>query len=189
MKQPHPAHSSRAVPLPLAPPRVRRPGEAPIACLDCGHCCTYLAVGINAPRTPRYATDVLWYLYHEDVSVHRDVTGEWAVVFQTRCRNLGAGSKCSVYLLRPHICRAFDNDGCEVNSPDTRDRVFTTPREFLEFLRGWQPRTYLTLRKRYIPEEHLPPGADPVVRARRRKAAASAPVRRRPAARRRVARR
>lgn len=173
------------IPLPVLPsPRVRRPGAAPIPCLDCGHCCTYLAVGINAPRTPRYATDVLWYLYHERVSVHRDVGGEWSVVFETRCRNLQDDFKCSVYAQRPHICRAFDNEGCEVNAPDNRDRVWHTPVEFLEFLRGWQPRVYLTVRKRYLPEAYLPAGEDPVVRPRRRRSQAGAATRaRRTAAR------
>lgn len=172
MSQPSRKRAVTPIPLPLAaPPRVRQAGAAPIPCLECGHCCTYLAVGINAPRTPRYATDVLWYLYHERVAVHRDVDGEWAVLFETRCRNIQADFKCSVYALRPHICRAFDDEGCEVNAPDGRDHVFSTPREFLAFLREWRPRVYLAIRKRYVPEEHVPPGADPVVRARRVKRA------------------
>ena len=34
----------------LAPPTPR------VACLECGRCCTYVAVGVNAPKTVRYAS-------------------------------------------------------------------------------------------------------------------------------------
>ena len=59
-----------------------------VPCTECARCCRYLGVGINAPTTPRLATDVLWYLYHEHVSVYRDEDGEWSVLFETRCKNL-----------------------------------------------------------------------------------------------------
>jgi Fe-S-cluster containining protein len=178
-----PERSKTPIPLRVLPPRVRQPGGDPVPCLECGRCCTYLAVGINAPRTPRYVTDVLWYLYHERVSVHRDADGEWSVVFETRCRNLQDDLKCSVYAQRPHICRAFDNDGCEVNAPDNRDHVFHTAAQFLEFLRAWRPRVYLAVRKRYVPEGHLPPGDDPAVRPLRRRKAVPAKSPRRAGAR------
>lgn len=185
-----PARSKPPIALHVLPsPPVRQPGGAPIPCLECGRCCTYVAVGINAPRTPRYASDVLWYLYHERVSVHRDLDGEWSVVFETRCRNLQDDLKCSVYAQRPHICRAFDDSGCEVNAPDNRDRVFHAPREFLEFLRGWQPRAYLALRKSHIPGEHLPSGEDPVPPPRRRTSASDAARARRRAVRAKSAKR
>jgi hypothetical protein len=131
----------------LAPPQSR------VACLECGRCCTYVAVGVNAPKSVRYATDVLWYLYHEKVSVHLDVDGDWAVVFETRCRNLEPDLRCKVYEHRPQICREFDDTGCEVNAPDQRDRVFTTPAEFLEFLKEWRPRVYRELARRFVPPQ------------------------------------
>lgn len=151
------AHSRRRVSLPvfrdpMVPP-VRVAGDPQIPCLSCGHCCTYVAVGVNAPTSPRYASDMLWYLYHEHVTVHRDVDGDWSVVFATRCRNLGVDLCCGVYAERPHICRVFDESGCEVNAPDSRDRVFETPTQFLEFLRSWRPKTYAR-----IETTHVPPG-------------------------------
>jgi hypothetical protein len=126
-------------------------------------------VGVNAPSTPRYATDVLWYLYHERVSVHRDVDGEWSVVFTTRCRNLGADLRCGVYAERPHICRVFDESGCEVNAPDSRDLIFEAPAQFLEFLRTWRPKTYARIARTHVPaglRSELP-ARSPAPRARR----------------------
>lgn len=156
---------------PFTPP-LRVAGDPEIPCLSCGHCCTYVAVGVNAPSTPRYATDVLWYLYHERVSVHRDVDGEWSVVFATRCRNLGVDLRCGVYVERPHICRVFDQSGCEVNAPDSRDLVFETPGQFLEFLQGWRPKTYAR-----IANTHVPAALRPAPAATRRRTPATSSAR------------
>src|SRR5262249_53779490 len=79
------AGMSYKVPLPVMAPEPR----ALVPCTECGKCCTYVAVGINAPTTPRLATDILWYLYHDRVYVYRDGAGEWSVHFETRCRQLG----------------------------------------------------------------------------------------------------
>jgi Fe-S-cluster containining protein len=136
---------ARRRPLP-----VLQPQPPLVACTECARCCGYVAVGINAPGRSRYATDVLWYLYHEGVSVHLDGAGEWSVVFEARCRNLGHDRLCGIYEQRPHICRAFDNTTCEVNSPDG-GRTFTRPEEFLDWLRGERPRLYRRIAKSYVP--------------------------------------
>jgi hypothetical protein len=154
------------------------PGQL-VPCLECGQCCGYLAVGINTPSTPSFATDVLWYLYHERVSVHRDVDGEWAVVFETRCRHIQPDLRCAVYEQRPHICRRFDETSCEVNAPDNRDRVFRAPAEFLDYLRGWKPRVWAQIQKRFVPEAHRPPEAEApadAARPRRRSSASTRPT-------------
>ena len=139
---------SYKVPLPVVAPQ---PG-ALVPCTECGKCCTYVAVGINAPTTPRLATDILWYLYHDRVYVYRDGAGEWSVHFETRCRQLGDDLLCRVYAERPHICRAFDNETCEVNSPEGRVLTFTTPEAFLAWLEAAKPRVYRAVLKRYVPE-------------------------------------
>jgi putative zinc- or iron-chelating protein len=133
-------------PLPVLPSA----GQGLVPCTECGRCCTYVAVGINAPTTPRYATDILWYLYHEAVSVFRDADGEWAVLFETRCRNLQDDLRCAVYAERPHICRAFDNTGCEVNAPGGM-QVFRHPAEFLSYLERKRPKLYRTVSRKYVP--------------------------------------
>ena len=52
--------------------RMLTPPPALLPCTECGQCCTYVGIGINAPTTPRFATDILWYLYHERLYVYRD---------------------------------------------------------------------------------------------------------------------
>jgi len=140
------------IPLPLA-----RATE-PTACTDCGRCCTYVSVGINPPRTVRYASDVLWYLYHEAVSVYRDGDGEWSVVFQTRCRHLGLDRLCRIYPHRPLICREFDNTTCEVNAPEG-GRAFATPAEFLDWLEDGSPALFRRLAARFAPPAGRPANA------------------------------
>jgi Fe-S-cluster containining protein len=157
------------IPLPVAAP------DPPLVeCTDCGRCCTYVGVGINAPTTPRYATDVLWYLYHEKVYVYVDGDGEWSVHFEARCRNLGPDLRCGVYLDRPHICRSFDNRTCEVNDPMHDSLTFRDPGQFLEWLRGAKPRLYAKIEKGFVPKV-LRPGKEATprtARAARRRAVA-----------------
>ena len=76
---------SKRISLPMAPPA---PTEL-VPCTACAKCCTYVGVGINAPTTGRIRDRRLWYLYHETSSVYCDGNGEWSVLFETRCRNLG----------------------------------------------------------------------------------------------------
>ena len=50
----------------------------------------------------------------------------------------------------PHICRGFDNTGCEVNAPGGMT-IYREPREFLEYLKARRPRIYRTIAKKYLP--------------------------------------
>ena len=127
-----------------------------VSCLQCAKCCTYVAVGINPPTTPRLATEILWHLYHHGVSVCRDEAGEWYVQFEARCKNLGAGNLCEVYLNRPHICRAYDDQSCEVNAPQPGLIEFKEPQEFLEYLSRKRPKVYQAIAKKYVPPGHQP---------------------------------
>lgn len=138
----------KKIPLPVI---AETPAAPLVPCLECGKCCTYVAVGINAPTTPRTATDILWYLYHQGVSVYRDHDGEWAVMFDARCRHLQDDLLCAVYADRPHICRAFDNTGCEINSPGGMT-VYRQPAEFLGYLKEKRPKVYEAVAKKYLPQ-------------------------------------
>src|SRR5262245_18991345 len=142
------------------------PGRVP--CLQCAKCCTYVAIGINAPTTPKLATEILWHLYHEKVSVCRDEAGEWYVQFETRCRNLGEGNLCAVYLHRPHICRAYDDRTCEVNAPQDGLIEFREPGQVLDYLKRKKPGLFAAIEKKYVPPAHAP--ATPDATTSRRKA-------------------
>ena len=142
---------------PVKLPVLQEPAPAGrVSCLQCAKCCTYVAVGINAPTTPKLATEILWHLYHENVSVCRDEAGEWYVQFQARCRNLGEGNLCAVYENRPHLCRAYDSATCEVNAPQDRLIEFTEPQAFLEYLSRKRPKVFRAIEKKYVPAVHRP---------------------------------
>src|SRR5439155_1520681 len=70
------------IPLPMAAPVPR----AHVPCTECGRCCTYVGVDIDPPRSLRAASDIVWFLYHDRVSVYRDGDGQWSVAFQTGSR-------------------------------------------------------------------------------------------------------
>ena len=120
------------------------------ACTECGKCCTYVSVEINAPNSVSSANDMLWYLYHENISLYRDGGGEWSVVFETRCRNLKPDLLCGVYEDRPLICRDFDNTTCEVNDPEGGLEI-RTPEEFVEYLRARRPKLFRKIEGKYLP--------------------------------------
>ena len=134
------------IPLPMVP--APRPL---VECTECGKCCTYVSVGINPPTSVRNATDILWYLYHENVSVYRDGDGEWSVVFETRCRNLKPDLLCAIYPERPIICREFDNTTCDVNDPEGGLSV-ESPEQFLEYLKARRPAVFRKVARDYLPE-------------------------------------
>jgi Fe-S-cluster containining protein len=158
----------KPIPLPLAASERRL-----IECTECGRCCTYVGVGINAPTRPRYATDVLWYLYHENVHVYMDGGGEWSVHFEAPCRNLGPDLLCGVYADRPHICRSFDNRTCEVNDAARHALTFREPREFLAWLRAKKPRLYARIATGFVPPPLREPGVGARPRRRRPRRAAA----------------
>jgi len=136
-------------------------------CHGCAKCCLYVAIEIDSPSSLTEYDHVLWYLYHESVSVYRDDDGEWSVLFETRCRNLRADLRCDVYAERPHICRGFDNLGCEVNAPTPRALTFREPAEFLAWLEAKRPRLHAKLAGRFTPERYLPATRLKTARARR----------------------
>lgn len=136
-------------------PVVPAPTRSAVPCLTCGLCCTYLAVEISAPDSVRAATEILWHLYHEGVSIYRDSDDEWMVQFETRCKHLAADNKCAIYEQRPQICRDYAADTCEVNADD-EGRTFYDARDFLDYLKTRSSRVFALVKKSYMPgDEHL----------------------------------
>jgi len=159
------------IPLPVV-----REGSELVECTDCAKCCTYVGVGIETPKRARYATDILWYLYHESVYVYVDGNKEWSVHFETRCRNLGDDLLCGIYETRPHLCRNFDNRTCEVNDQDHESLTFRDPVVFLEWLRENRPKVYKKVEKKFLPPA-LHPGVIPSNGSKHRKKARAATTR------------
>ncbi len=133
--------------LPLAAgPSTREP----VPCLRCALCCSYVAVPIEAPNSVDAATEILWHLYHDYVSIYRDSDDEWLVQFETRCRHLASDNRCRIYDKRPPICRTYSEETCEVNADD-EGMNFYSPESFLAYLATRSRRVYREIEKRYLP--------------------------------------
>ena len=138
--------------------------RAQVPCLTCGLCCSYVAVEIDGPSTLEAATNILWYLYHRDVSVYVD-DGEWMIQFETRCQNLEDDNRCSIYETRPPVCRSFDELSCEVNAEQIGVSM-ESPSEFMAYLVQHHKRIHTLVRKRYWPVGDSAPQLPPRKRAR-----------------------
>jgi Fe-S-cluster containining protein len=118
-------------------------------CSQCGLCCTYLAIEIDGPTSVKRATELLWYLYHQDVSLYLN-DDSWMIQFETTCRHLTADRRCGVYATRPHICREFSEQECEVNTGDD-GQTFYTVAAFMDYLKKAKPRIHKLVMKDYAP--------------------------------------
>jgi Fe-S-cluster containining protein len=123
----------------------RPPARVPVPCVRCGICCTYVAIEVDPPNTLRRATETLWYLYHKNVSVYYD-GDEWTLQFETPCLQQGPDNRCRIYQNRPHICRDLSARNCEINS-QYEGEYFSTPEQFLDYLRNHRKKIYETLRQ------------------------------------------
>ena len=121
------------------------------SCTACGLCCSYVAIEIDAPATVKQATQLLWYVYHEGVSLYVN-EDEWMVQFDTTCIYLQPDYRCGVYETRPHICREFSEQDCEVNTGDD-GKTFYTASEFLAHLKESRPRIHKFVQKNFAPPE------------------------------------
>jgi Fe-S-cluster containining protein len=118
--------------------------ESDHPCFECARCCTYIAIEIDTPTTPREYDYLEWYLRHQAVGVFVDWDDKWFVKFDARCKNLTPQGLCGVYETRPDICRDFDWRECEVHvKDDPADKLlFETAEQFLDWLRAKRPRAY-----------------------------------------------
>ena len=154
--EPPPRRAKRRLPVAVVSVQAEPP-RPQVPCLTCGLCCSYIAVAIDAPDSVRSATEILWHLYHDHVSVYRDSDDEWMVQFETRCRHLQPDNKCAIYETRPPICRTYSEVTCEVNADD-EGTSFYAPDAFLAYLAGRSRRIYNLVQKRFMPgAEHLVP--------------------------------
>jgi Fe-S-cluster containining protein len=154
--------------------------EASHPCFQCARCCTYIAIEIDAPTTPREYDYIEWYLYHAAVSVFVDWDDKWFVKFDARCQNLTPQGLCGIYERRPDICRDFDWRECEVHvKDDPADKLlFESAAQFLDWLRTKRPKAHdrfqawkrkrakgthdRALRRLRVSELPLPPGGPPI---------------------------
>lgn len=151
------------LPLVSAPPATTT--AATFGCSECGLCCTYLAIEIDGPTSAKRATELLWYLYHEDVSLYVN-DDSWMVQFETRCRFLTPDRRCGIYATRPHICREFSEQECEINTGDD-GHTFYTAAAFMKHLKETRPRIHRLVMKGFAPPEEPKRGLHPFERRQR----------------------
>ena len=124
-------------------------------CFQCVQCCTYVAIEIDTPTTMKEYDYIVWYLYHEGVSVFVDWEKNWYIKFETRCGHLTPQGLCDIYSLRPAICKDFDWRECENrDSTEPADKwLFETSDQFLHWFEKKRPKTYKRFQK-YMRARH-----------------------------------
>ncbi len=98
-------------------------------------CCTYTTEGLGI--TPRSKSDfdhLLWQISHEGVELYKDEDG-WFLLLQGKCEHLKENGACSIYNTRPQICRDYENDWCEYDTPAEKhfDLYFRNYHELLKY--------------------------------------------------------
>ncbi|MEN8159117.1 MAG: YkgJ family cysteine cluster protein [Myxococcota bacterium] len=162
-------------------PRETSPGPAllPLVkesehpCHACAKCCLYTAIEIDSPAAMTDYDNVIWYLYHENVTIFVDWEGQWYVKFDSRCENLTSEGLCGIYATRPAICKDFDWKECENHmTPDEgpADKLaFETAPEFLAWFEKQRPKAFRRYRD-YMERKHGRGEKPELMRVRSRRA-------------------
>ena len=133
--------------LPVLLPVLAKASDHP--CHRCNKCCEYVAIEIDEPTTMKDYDHMVWYLYHQGISVFVDWEKAWYIKFDARCEHLDAHGMCKVYDRRPSICKEFDWRECENHlTPEDgpADKwLWHTADDFLAWLERQRPKAF----KRY----------------------------------------
>ena len=118
-------------------------------CFQCVECCTYVAIEMDNPTTAKEYDYIVWYLYHQNVSVFVDWEGSWFIKFETRCEHLTSLGLCDSYSSRPLICKEFEWRECENRAGnDPADKwLFETSDQFLRWFEKKRPKTFRRFQK------------------------------------------
>lgn len=126
-------------------------------CWSCSMCCTYVATQIDEPTTMADYDHIVWYLYHEGISVYIDWEGDWYLQMETRCVNLTPAGLCGIYEHRPAICKDFDWRDCErQRGPELKPperHLFRDVEEFYGWFGKRRPRTHERYRQ-FLARKH-----------------------------------
>jgi len=77
-----------------------------MVCSKCGECCKYIFTTISKQL---FSNDSLKYFKHRGIEVHQ-LEGFTMLKIPNRCSLLTDDNVCSVYSLRPNICRENPGD-------------------------------------------------------------------------------
>ena len=151
------------VTVPRPPPAEAGSGEARASvekqsdhpCFGCVACCTYVAIEIDTPTTMKEYDYIVWYLYHQGVSIFVDWDGNWYIKFETRCEHLTPVGLCDSYSSRPIICKEFEWRECEnhVKNEPADKWLFETSDDFLRWFEKRRPKAFRRFQK-YMRKKH-----------------------------------
>lgn len=131
-------------------------------CPSCAKCCKYVCIEIDSPRSVEAVSNILWYLYHKDITVFEDYDGDWAVTYPGECTHLRPDGLCGIYLHRPLICRSYEVDSCEGTSPKALEREkFTDGGSFARWLKKRRPTVFARCKAKGIIPPQLMETAGP----------------------------
>lgn len=108
--------------------RKRRKKKAPVPfeqtkCGGCiALCCRYFALEIDKPVEPSDFEDLRWYMLHQNVEIFVEDRA-WYVQMFNKCNMLGDDNKCTIYEIRPKICRDYSDDYCDKDELEGGDGV------------------------------------------------------------------
>ena len=99
-------------------------------------CCQYVTQQIDSPRKKADFKLMLWQISHANVEFYKDEDG-WFLMFIASCEHLGKQGGCTIYEQRPDICRDYENDYCEYDSPAEEgfELYFKNHAELLKYCR------------------------------------------------------
>lgn len=80
-------------------------------------CCNYITQQIDTPRKKSDFNFLLWQLAHQNVQAYKDEDGWFLLFVNSPCQYLQPDGRCGIYETRPQICRDYENDYCEYDSP------------------------------------------------------------------------
>jgi Fe-S-cluster containining protein len=86
-------------------------------CTGCTRCCETVSIEIDAPRSPWEYDQWIWVLHHRNLELYVEKPERWLLHIETRCEQLDARGRCSIYEDRPVLCREYDPRGCERRAP------------------------------------------------------------------------
>jgi Fe-S-cluster containining protein len=77
----------------------------------------YFALQIDTPRSKRDFDDIRWYLGHSGTKIYLEKR-KWYMEVSNRCRFLSDKMLCTIYEIRPQICREHSPETCEASAGD-----------------------------------------------------------------------
>lgn len=99
-------------------------------------CCNSINQQVDAPRSLEDFDHLLWQVSHENINIFKDADG-WFLHIHSRCQHLGDGGVCGIYETRPFVCRVYDNEHCELDTPipEAAEMFFSNHDEFEKYCR------------------------------------------------------